>query len=296
LLALTGASILGLVIAWLTIELTSSGFAAPVLSAVGRLTALTFSLHVSPDLLLTWHWLVVLAVFVAALCFMLPRSGATPLQVLREVLVLVPAYLLYSTVRGLVAGRQPEAFMRAMHLIRLETALGEAIPSMARVVGAEKILRALTSLTHTAGLSTLIGLADSAYVVGTWLAIILAGIWLFVAHRDSYPAFRNAWLLSFPISPVVMGALAVAPSRLLSWNVLICIAIVRHAQRGGPKTVGLLWCMLAFTVVLATGNDVVAVGIASSAVAVVGLTIAMVLDGEFRNEHGKTMRQAQTTN
>jgi hypothetical protein len=161
----------------------------------------TLSLGFSPDLILTWHWLVVLAVAVAALCFFLPRSGTTMTRVLREILVLVPAYLLYSMVRGLVRGREPEALMRGMHLIQIERAMG---------IFWELDLQ--TRIMHIAGLKIF---ANWTYLLGMWPVIVLVAIWLFLRHRDVYPLYRNAFLFSGAIGLVVYAALPVAPPRFM---------------------------------------------------------------------------------
>jgi hypothetical protein len=252
-----------------------------------------FSLHFSPELLLTWHWLVVLAVFVAALCFMLPRSGATPLQVLREVLVLVPAYLLYSTVRGLVAGRQPEALMRAMQLIKLERAL--------------HIFWELDLQHRIMNIEALKVFANWTYLLGMWPVIVVVAIWLFLRHRDAYPLYRNAFLFSGAIGLVIYATLPTAPPRFMDgwgfidtvgggtgayslpdipilvnqyasvpslhfgWVFISGIAVFRQSNAIALKVLGVFMPMAMLFSIVATGNHFILDAVAGGIVALIGL-------------------------
>ena len=255
--------------------------------------AANLSFRFSPDLLLTWHWLVVLAVAVAAICFLMPRSSAKPLQVLREVLVLVPAYLLYSVVRGLVQGRQPEALMRAMSLIRLERALGIfwELDLQHRIVD----VRALETF------------ANWTYLLGMWPVIIVVAIWLFFLHRDAYPLYRNAFLFSGAIGLVIYATLPVAPPRFMDgwgfvdtvaggtsayslpdlsilvnqyasvpslhfgWVFLSGIAVFRESPGFPSKILGVFMPLAMFFSIVATGNHFILDAVAGGIVALIGL-------------------------
>jgi hypothetical protein len=251
------------------------------------------SLQFSPDLLLTWHWLVVLAVFVAALCFLLPRSSTTPVQVLREVLVIVPAYLLYSIVRGLVAGRQPEALMRAMQLIKLERAL--------------HIFWELDLQHRIVNIEALRVFANWTYLLGMWPVIVLVAIWLFLLHRDTYPLYRNAFLFSGAIGLVIYATLPTAPPRFMDgwgfidtvgggteayslpdlqilvnqyasvpslhfgWVLLAGIAVYRQTNGIAPKVLGVFMPIAMLFSIVATGNHFFLDAVAGGLVALIGL-------------------------
>ena len=269
-----------------------------VLGQVG-FAALSLSLRFSPDTLLTWHWLVVLAVAVAAVCFLMPRSSATPLQLLREVLVLVPAYLLYSVVRGLVQGRQPEALMRTMHLIRLERGLGIfwELDLQHRIVD----IRALETF------------ANWTYLLGMWPVIVLVAIWLFFRHRDSYPLYRNAFLISGAIGLVIYATLPVAPPRYMDgwgfidtvgsgtaayslpdlsilvnqyaavpslhfgWVFLSGIAMFRETPSMAAKLLGVFMPLAMLFSIVATGNHFFLDAVAGGIVALIGLGASLML-------------------
>jgi hypothetical protein len=254
---------------------------------------LTLSLRFSPDTLLTWHWLVVLAVAVAAVCFLMPRSSATPLQLLREVLVLVPAYLLYSVVRGLAEGRQPEALMRAMHLIRLERGLG--------------IFWELDLQHRIVDIQALETFANWTYLLGMWPVIILVAMWLFFLHRDSYPLYRNAFLISGAIGLVIYATLPVAPPRFMEgwgfidtvgsgteayslpdlpilvnqyaavpslhfgWVFLSGIAVFRESPGIAAKVLGVFMPLAMLFSIVATGNHYFLDAVAGGIVALIGL-------------------------
>jgi hypothetical protein len=257
------------------------------------------SLQFSPDLLLTWHWLVVLAVFVAALCFLLPRSSTTPVQVLREVLVIVPAYLLYSVVRGLVAGRQPEALMRAMQLIKLERGM--------------HIFWELDLQHRIVNIEALRVFANWTYLLGMWPVIVLVAIWLFLLHRDAYALYRNAFLISGAIGLVIYATLPTAPPRFMDgwgfidtvgggtgayslpdvqilvnqyasvpslhfgWVLLSGIAVFRQTNGIAPKALGVFMPIAMLFSIVATGNHFFLDAVAGGLVALIGLWASMAL-------------------
>jgi len=271
------------------------------LSVFGQVAfaALSLSFRFSPDMLLTWHWLVVLAVAVAAVCFMMPRSSATPLQLLREVLVLVPAYLLYSVVRGLVQGRQPEALMRAMHLIRLERGL--------------HIFWELDLQNRIVDIRALETFANWTYLLGMWPVIILVAMWLFFLHRDSYPLYRNAFLISGAIGLVVYATLPVAPPRFMDgwgfidtvgsgtaayslpdlsilvnqyasvpslhfgWVLLAGLAVYRESPGIPAKVLGVFMPLAMLFSIVATGNHFFIDAAAGAIVALIGLGGSLML-------------------
>src|SRR3990170_3975804 len=131
----------------------------------------------------------------------LPERGLA--RTLFEFLIIVPAYLLYSLVRGTVDGRTQEAFQRAAKLVDVEQALG--------------IFREaeLQSLILTWDLA--VRAVNTIYVWGHLPVLIAIAIWLFVCHRHRYPMFRNAFLISGGIGLFLFWLLPTAPPRYLQY-------------------------------------------------------------------------------
>ncbi len=122
-------------------------------------------------------------------------------RTLLEVLLVVPAYVLYQLVRGTVDGRTSEAFHRAAKLVDVEQALGIFWEAE------------LQSLILTWGIA--VRLANTAYVWGHLPVIIVIAIWLLTFHRQRYPLFRNAFLISGAIGLLLFWLIPTAPPRFL---------------------------------------------------------------------------------
>ena len=211
-----------------------------------------------------------------------------------DVLLIAVAVLLYFAVRGLVDGREAEAFRHAEQLIDLERSLGvfwePAIQRWALDVGPVGTL------------------ANWVYIWGHWPVIAATLTWLLIAHRDSYSIYRNALLLSGAVGLVVFIAFPMAPPRLVDtlgvvdtitlhsqayrvlqppslvnqyaampslhcgWDLLMGIAIVRHA-RGRLRMIGYVLPVAMYLATILTANHYVMDGLIGMALVVASLWV-----------------------
>ena len=252
-----------------------------------------------PALLALGRWPLV-ALAAATIIFLLRRrSTATMAQVLGEVLIVVPAYLAYFLARGLVEGREAEAFRRATDLIELEQTLG---------IFWEPNLQA-----HIMRFGWLVNLANWTYIWGHWPLIVLVALWLFLLHRDAYTVYRNAFIISGAIGLIIFTFMPVAPPRFLDawgfvdtvaersqayrvlqppafvnqyaampslhfgWNLLVGIAILRHGRGPFAKVFGIGLPVLMFASIIFTANHFIIDGIVGGSLALLGLFAALSL-------------------
>lgn len=130
-----------------------------------------------------------------------PENGIA--RTILELLIIVPAYTLYQFVRGTVDGRTSTAFAHAT-----------------QIVDAERTLHIFweTELQSIALTSDIVErLANTIYVWGHLPLIIGVAIWIFTCHRQRYPLFRNAFLISGGIALFFFWLVPVAPPRYLQY-------------------------------------------------------------------------------
>ncbi len=238
-------------------------------------------------------------------------SKGTLLQLGGEMLIVVPAYFAYFLVRGFVESREAQAFHRAIDIIELEQALG---------IFWEPDLQA-----HLLRFDLLVDLANWTYIWGHWPVIVFAALWLFLLHREAYPVYRNAFVISGAIGLIIFAILPVAPPRFLDawgfvdtiaersqayrvfqppafvnqyaampslhfgWNLLVGIAIVRHASTVPAKLFGVLMPVAVFLGIVVTANHYIIDGMAGGTLALLGLAGALLL------HHVLSRRQMQPT-
>lgn len=240
------------------------------------------------------RWPLILLGVIVMGRLLLPRSSVTLVELAREIAIVVFAYFFYFIVRGIVEGREFEPFEHASDVIALERSLG--------------IFWEISLQEQVARFGFLVNLANWTYVWGHWPVIILAATWLFLAHRKDYYLYRNAFLISGAIGLVVFGMLPVAPPRYMpawgfvdtvgayhggkslgilvneyaampslhfGWNMLIGIAMVRHARWRPIKVAGVILPAAMFLSIVLTGNHYIIDGIAGGIVAAIGLAMAV---------------------
>lgn len=117
-----------------------------------------------------------------------------------EAVIMVTAYLAYEAVRRLVVSEPVAAFAHASRIISIEQRLG---------IFLERDLQQLIIDHHW-----LVTLFNWIYVWGYLPAIVVAAIYLFLAHRHAYGRYRNAFLLSGAMGLAVFASLPVAPPRM----------------------------------------------------------------------------------
>ena len=256
-------------------------------------------LDFDPQRLLVPHWPFLGVALVVAVWLLLPRTKTTPVDVARELLIVIPGYLLYTTVRGLVDGREMEAFRRAADIIQFERGL--------HIFWETDIQQ---QILHQ---GWLIQLANSTYAWAHWPVIIATAVWLFFFHRGIYSTYRNAFLLSGAMALIIYAALPVAPPRFMEawgfvdtvanyssayeffqppafvnqyaalpslhfgWNLLAGLAIVRHARPRPVKLLAMAMPAAVFLSIVTTGNHFIIDGIAGGAVVLLALAASTKL-------------------
>lgn len=220
-----------------------------------------------------------------------------PMRVITETAVIVLAALLYFFVRGLMETRVALAFDNADRVIAIERALG---------IFHEPWLQA--QVLDTGWLATL---ANRVYIFGHWPVIAATLSWLIWKHREHFATYRSALLISgaiglvffvlFPVAPprfladhgfidtvtlhtnayrvlqppAFTNQYAAVPSLHVGWNLLMGIAIVRHTSNRWARWFGYLMPVVMWLATVATANHYLIDGIAGSAVALIGLALAL---------------------
>ncbi len=213
-----------------------------------------------------------------------------------ELLIIVPAYMAYSYVRGTVGGRIGGAYERAAAVIDIERHLG---------IFWEKNLQQLIL-----NRDLLIQIFNSIYIWFHLPVIIAVALWLYFRHRENYALYRNAFLISGGIGLIVFGLAPLAPPRLMpdfqdiishsasyyifqppslvnqyaampsmhfGWNLLVTTAIIRNTDNRLVRWLAPLMPLAMLSGVVLTGNHFFLDAAAGAAVAYTGLLIAMVL-------------------
>jgi hypothetical protein len=216
-----------------------------------------------------------------------------------EVLIVIPAFFVYFLVRGLVEGEEAEAINRAVDVIELEQTLGIFWEPDLQ----QKIIDS----------NLLINLANWTYIWGHWPVIASVALWLFFFHRPNYPIYRNAFIISGAIGMIIFFLLPTAPPRMLEawgfvdtvterseayrtfqppafvnqyaampslhfgWNLLVSIAVVRHASAIGVKLLGLVMPVASFLAIILTAHHFFLDGIVGGMLALFGLAAAIAI-------------------
>ena len=220
---------------------------------------------------------------------------------LREGGIVGLAAYLYFFVRGLIHARESEAMDNANALVSLERSLG---------IFQERQLQA--SILDHHGLVTLF---NWIYIYGHWPVVIGTLVWLFVKHREAFPVFRSAMLISgligfvffflFPMAPPrlvdglgfvdtvtlhseayrvlqppsLTNPFAAMPSLHVGWNLLMGIAIVSFAANRFWKVFGVLMPIAMCAATILTGNHYFLDGVVGSALVLGSLALAWKISG-----------------
>jgi len=204
--------------------------------------------------------------------------------------------LLYFLVRGLMETRVGLATSHAESLINIERSLG---------IFHEPAIQAFVMQWDW-----LVTLANRVYIFGHWPVIIGTLVWLLLRHRESFPLYRSALLLSGLIGLVFFVMIPMSPPRFLAdqgfidtvtqgsnayrvlqppaftnqyaamlslhvgWNLLMGIAIYRQSSWLGARIFGVAMPLIMFLATIATANHYFLDGLVGSVVALTGLAIA----------------------
>ena len=217
-------------------------------------------------------------------------------QPVREVVLIAAAIILYFGVRGLIATRIEIAYQNAEHVVAIERSTGTFV---------EPGLQAAAS-RH----GWLVDAVSYFYIYGHWPVLLCTMAWLLIRHRESYPTYRNAMLISGAIGLAVFALFPVAPPRFLAvygfvdtvteqtsayrllqppafvnqyaavpslhfgWNLLMGIAIARLAGHWLMRLFGWLMPLAMLASIVLTANHYLFDGLAGGATALLGLLIA----------------------
>ena len=148
----------------------------------------------------------------------LPASVAKAMPFLRQVAIIACATFLYFFVRGLVDGREADAIGHAGWLIDLELRLGffwePRLQEWALDVGPVGTV------------------ANWIYIWGHWPVIAATLVWLAIRQKDAYATYRNALLLSGAIGLVIFTVYPMAPPRFMDgYGFVDTITLHSHAYR-----------------------------------------------------------------
>lgn len=216
--------------------------------------------------------------------------------VTREVFLVGVALTLYVAVRAIISFHTGRAYENAHQLIDVERALG--------LFHEPAIQRAFERV------GWLDQVFNQIYIFGLWPVVIATLVWLLLRHRDAYFTYRNALLISGAVGLVIFLLYPVAPPRFLpgygfvdtvtlhthvyrlteppsltneyaampslhvGWNLLMGIAIFRHARWWLLRALALVMPLILYAATVITANHLLIDGIAGSAVALTGLAVA----------------------
>src|SRR5680860_256866 len=119
----------------------------------------------------------------------------------REVGIVALAAYIYFFVRGLIHARESEAIDNAHWLVSQERALG--------------IFHELRFQEIILNFQWLVDLANAVYIYGHWPVVVGTLFWLFLKHRQLFPVYRTALLVSGAMGIVFFVLYPMAPPRLL---------------------------------------------------------------------------------
>lgn len=222
-------------------------------------------------------------------------SGCRAALFLNEICLILPAALTYFLIRGGIDARAGIALTNAERVVAAERALGIAVE--ARLQG--------LILDHP----VLVNLSNWVYVWGHWPVIAGWTVWMWSRHRAVYHLYRNAVLLSgaaamavfalFPVAPprlvpdlgvvdlvaqqsrayrvlqppALTNPYAAVPSLHFGWNLLVGLAVVRHAAHPVVRWAGAILPVAMFAAIVLTGNHYILDGVAGGAFALASLAV-----------------------
>jgi hypothetical protein len=222
-----------------------------------------------------------------------------------ELLFIIPAYMSYQLVRGLVGGQAGTAFDNATRLIHVERKLG---------IFHEAFLQQLILPREW-----MVDFVNYLYIWGHLPVIVAVALWLYIGHRHNYALFRNAFLISGLIALVGFSTVPLAPPRYMpefgftntivdaqsyyvfqnpkivnqyaampslhyGWDVLVAIAIAVNTRSRLGYAVAAIMPLIMLGGIVLTANHYFLDAAAGAIVALLGLGIAYAIRRRLRGE------------
>jgi hypothetical protein len=231
------------------------------------------------------------------------RSHRLPvrLNAAREVAIIGVFIFFYFFVRGLMDSKASVAVAHARDLVRIEKRLG--------------IFHEVQIQGWALGQDWLVSLVNTVYIYGHWPVLISTLVWLLLRHREMFPLYRTALLVSGGIGLVVFVTFPMAPPRFLpdlgfvdtvtlhtnsyrvlqppaftnqyaampslhvGWNMLMGVAIFTLTTNRLWKVFAVVMPLCMYSATILTANHYILDGIVGSIVALAGLAIAWRISG-----------------
>ena len=229
-----------------------------------------------------------------------PRGESSFTGLAREVVLIALAMLLYFGIRNFTAGNAGAAVANADRLVALEWDLG---------LDWEGALQAATVSNDA-----IVTLANWVYIFGHWPVILGVATTLYLYRRRHYYVLRNAMFTSGLIGFLLFGLFPVAPPRLLDlglvdtvtdrsdayralqppgftnqyaafpslhagWNLLVAVVVVMAVASLALRAVALALPVAMCLAVVVTANHFVVDVAAGVGVVLIGLAVAIFLQG-----------------
>jgi len=231
-----------------------------------------------------------------------------------EIAIIIAGVLAYFLVRGLMDGQEAAAVGNADALIRFERAIGIFVEPQIQ--------------DWALGMPALGTVANWIYIWGHWPVIVATLVWLLVKHPREYALYRNALLISGGIGLIVFTLYPMAPPRFMpdwgfldtvsmhsqsyrilqppsmvnqyaampslhcGWDLLMGIAIARHAA-GRIRWVGRLLPVLMVAAVVLTANHYFMDAVVGDLLVVASLALATALQRGLPRPHLFSRRREQ---
>jgi membrane-associated phospholipid phosphatase len=233
-----------------------------------------------------------------------------------EITLVSGLFMAYFTTRGLVAGRESEAFINAYQLMQLQRQLG--------------IFWELTIQDWVLGSPTLIWLMNTIYMYTHMPAVILFAAWVFLRHHDRYPEVRNVFLgmlgvglliyMLHPLAPprfftasgfvdtlevyspvdyhqesiqMLYNPYAAMPSLHVGFAVFVGIGLYMIGGHWFHKALGILFPLLMSIAVVATGNHFILDAVAGTMLAGGAYIFVPKLTAALQNTMGRSDLEAE---
>jgi hypothetical protein len=223
------------------------------------------------------------------------------LNAVREVAIIGLFIFFYFFVRGLMHSKASEAIANARDLVSFERQLGIF----------HEVQIQSWALSHR----WLVDLVNDIYIYGHWPVLISTLVWLLVRHREMFPVYRTALLLSGAVGLVFFVTYPMAPPRFLpdlgfvdtvtlhtnsyrvlqppaftnqyaampslhvGWNLLMGVAIFSLTTNRFWKVFAVLMPLFMYSATILTANHYLLDGIVGSIIALGALVVAWRISG-----------------